>query len=138
MALVSIPWHPSHKDLRIFAGLQFVFIAIISAPWIWRHGLQPATAALGVVSAVVAIVGLASPQSIRPVYLGWMIAVFPIGWLVSHVILAAAYFLVFTPIGWLLRLSGRDPLERQPDAEARSYWKDRPPSPEPARYFRQF
>jgi hypothetical protein len=67
-----------------------------------------------------------------------MLAVFPIGWVVSHVVFAAVYYLVFTPIGWLLRASGHDPMERQWDRAAMTYWKRRGEAPEAERYFRQF
>jgi hypothetical protein len=38
----------------------------------------------------------------------------------------------------ILRLLGRDPLERAWDRDARSYWKDAEKAVDPARYFRQF
>ena len=50
-----------------------------------------------------------------------MFAVFPIGWVVSHLLLGVVYFLVLTPIGLTLRALGRDPLERRFDQSASSY-----------------
>ncbi|HUQ68831.1 MAG TPA: SxtJ family membrane protein, partial [Planctomycetaceae bacterium] len=138
MALVTIPWHPSRKDLRIFAVLQLVFFTIIAFFVGRRIHAYGFPAAIMMVSAAVAAVGLLRPAWIRPVYIGWMLAVFPIGWVVSHVVLAIAYFGVVTPIGWLLRWRGYDPLDRRFDATASSYWKPRPPSPDVQRYFRQF
>jgi hypothetical protein len=138
MALVSIPWHPSAKDLRVFAGLQIVFFAIV-AGMCWRRGGAIETAgAIVAVSTLIGSVGLLAPKLIRPIYLGWMLAVFPIGWIVSHLVLAAVYYLVVTPIGMLRRSGGRDPLERRIDPQAKSYWRERPPSPPPERYYRQF
>ncbi len=48
----------------------------------------------------------------RWVYIGWMILAFPIGWTVSQVMLAVMFFGLFTPIGLVFRLIGRDPLHR--------------------------
>jgi hypothetical protein len=137
MALVDINWRPTARDLRIFAGLQWLFFGVIA--WsVWRRHEAPTVAAvIVIVSTLLAIIGLCAPQRIRPVYVGWMVAVFPIGWVVSHAVLAAVYFGVFTPIGWLLRLSGRDPMERQWDRAATTYWKPRGEPPDPTRYFRQ-
>jgi hypothetical protein len=138
VSLVSIPWHPSSKDLRVFAGLQFALFALIAASLAWRHGLPTVALCIIALSAVVAVLGLVTPALIRPIYVGWMIAVFPIGWAVSHLILAVTFFLVITPIGWVLRLAGRDPLARHPDPQVGSYWTERPPPPPPEQYFRQF
>lgn len=138
MALVSIPWHPSTKDLRVFAGLQIVFFAIIAGMFWRRGGSVEIAGAIVAVSALIGIVGLIAPRVIRPIYLGWMLAVFPIGWVISHVVLAAVYYLVITPIGLVRRSGGRDPLELRFDPQATTYWRERPPPPPKERYFRQF
>ena len=41
-----------------------------------------------------------------------MVLAFPIGWTVSQVMLAMMFFGLFTPIGLVFRLIGRDPLHR--------------------------
>jgi hypothetical protein len=58
-----------------------------------------------------------------------------VGWCVSHVLLVAVYFLVLTPIGFLLRLF-RDPMELRFEREASSYWFPRE-AVDSGRYFRQ-
>jgi hypothetical protein len=138
MALVDINWKPTDRDLRIFTGLQWAFFGVMA--WIaWHHHGWVALAGLIVAaSTLLAIAGLVAPQRIRPVYVGWMLAVFPIGWMVSHVVFAAVYYLVFTPIGWVLRSAGHDPMKRQWDRTAMTYWKRRGEAPEAKRYFRQF
>lgn len=138
MALVSIPWNPSRKDLRLFAGLQIVFFAFIA--WtVWkRSGSITVAAWIVAISVITGVIGWMAPAAIRWIYLGWMIAVFPVGWVVSHTIIAAVYFLVIMPIGLMLRLSGRDPLKRGFEASAATYWTVRPPMPDKSRYFRQF
>ncbi|MEX0979180.1 MAG: SxtJ family membrane protein, partial [Pirellulales bacterium] len=69
---------------------------------------------------------------------GWMWAAFPIGWLVSHLLIAAIYFLLITPIALVMRAVGRDPLSRRFDRAAKTYWVPRRQDSDPARYFRQF
>lgn len=138
MALVTIPWHPTSKDLRVFAGLQIVFFAFIAGMFWRRGGSVEIAGTIVAVSTLVGIVGLLAPRVIRPIYLGWMLAVFPIGWVVSHVVLAVVYYLVITPIGLVRRAGGRDPLERRFDPQATTYWRERPAPPPKERYFRQF
>ena len=101
-------------------------------------------AAAGLVSL---LLGMARPAWLRPVHVAWMAAAFPIGWLLAHLLLAAIYFLLITPIGLILRLARRDPLARRIDREAQSYWTpradwapraERTERTDRERYFRQF
>ena len=66
------------------------------------------------------------------------LAAFPVGFVVSHLVLAILFFGVLTPAGLLMRLLGRDPLERKFDEGRKSYWVDLPEPKEPRDYFRQF
>lgn len=136
--MLTIKHQPSDRDLRWFAGLLFPFM--LAVMWtVWRRtGWTTLPVLLVAVAAVVAVVGLARPQSVRLVYLGWMYAFFPVGWLVSHVILAATFYLIFTPIGLLLRFCGVDLIGRQWQSDRKTYWTERPPAPPAESYFRQF
>jgi hypothetical protein len=69
---------------------------------------------------------------------GWMRSLQPMGWTVSRVVLGAIYFLVLTPIGLLMRLLRRDPLELKRRPEVTSFWRPYRPATELKRYFRQF
>jgi len=80
----------------------------------------------------------AAPALRRPIYLGWMYASYPIGWAVSHVLLAIIYFVVLTPVGLVVRVCGHDPMQRRFDRQAASYWIERQPGGDVKRYFRQF
>ena len=61
-----------------------------------------------------------------------------IGWILSSVVLAVLYYLVLTPIGVLLRLTGYDPMKRRFDRTAKTYWLPRNSDTETERYFKQF
>jgi hypothetical protein len=66
-----------------------------------------------------------------------MIVAFPIGWLVSHVMLAVLYFVLFLPLGLMFRLLGRDALSlRKPSVE--TYWTEKQQPEDVVRYFRQY
>ena len=78
------------------------------------------------------------PPLLRPVYQLWMLAVYPIGWTVSHIVMALLFYLVFTPVGLIMRACGRDPMQRKFDRQATTYWQRRPPEQDKRRYFRQF
>ena len=68
----------------------------------------------------------------------WMLAAGPLGWTFTRVVLGAVLLLVMAPIGLILRLSGRDPMERTLDRSAPSYWKPYVGRSNQSDYFRQF
>jgi hypothetical protein len=136
MALIEINWQPTRRDLRLFAVVQLNVAAAIA--WILaRRDWDGAAIGLLAVAVGGLLVGLAAPEWLRPAYVAWMAASYPIGWVVSHVLLAIVYYGVVTPIGVILRMSGRDTLRLRSRPES-TYWVRRPPSPESTRYFRQF
>jgi hypothetical protein len=61
-----------------------------------------------------------------------------IGWVLSYVVLAAIFYVVFTAVGTLMRVVGYDPLARGIDRRASSYWVAREPVDDVQRYFRQY
>ncbi|MBU1912689.1 MAG: hypothetical protein KKB22_04065 [Candidatus Omnitrophica bacterium] len=51
--------------------------------------------------------------------------IFFIGWFTSAITLLIAFYLIFTPIGFLARLFGKDLLDQKIDKKASSYWVKR-------------
>lgn len=131
-------WNPSPRELRVFAVLLVPFCGFVAYLLYRQMDAMAAPLALWAAAIVVAVVGVAAPKLIRPVYLVWMAACYPIGWLVSHAVLAGVYYGVLTPIALAMRAAGRDSLHRRFDREAASYWIARGEPPETRRYFRQF
>ena len=139
MALVEINWNPSRRDLRQFAAIWLPALCALIGFWIWR-GTGSATAAVAAlaIGVLLGVIGFAAPAVIRPVFLGLTCAAFPIGWVVSHVILAITYYAIITPIGLVMRLCGSDSMQRKIDRAAESYWIARENTADKRRYFRQF
>ena len=134
--MLTVNWHPTRKTLRQFAVLWLVFFAAAGVLRAWRTGAFASGAPLGfdgpwraallfwIAAVAVGVPGTIAPRLMRPIYVGWMAAAFPIGWTVSHVLLAVLYYGVFTPIGLVFRVMGRDRLERRLDRQAPTYWKE--------------
>lgn len=133
----DIPTQPSEKMLRQFAGL-WLGVVLLAATWQgWQHGRWTLACMLGVLAVTIGGAGLFRPRLVRRVYVGLMIATFPMGWVISQMMLACLFFGVFAPLGFVFRAMGRDPLVlRKP--ECQSYWAVKPARPGPVRYFRQF
>ncbi len=136
--MIDLNLHPSKRELRTFGLLGCAFLALVA--WIaWRKtGSTVAAFALVAVAAADALVAVAAPRLLRPVFVASMVVSFPFAWVATHVLMGAIFYLVVTPIAVIMRLTGRDPLERSFDGEAKTYWKARPSHVESSRYFRQF
>lgn len=138
MAIVEINWQPTRRDLRVFGLGLAVFCAVIA--WLcYRSDGQFGIAESVLTGLAMLAVGFAvlAPQLLRPVYLGFMVVAFPIGWMMSHVLLAVVFYAVFTPMGLFMRLIGRDPMRRRFDTKAESYWVPRQAEKSSKDYFRQ-
>ena len=136
--MIEINRNPSPRDLRIFSLGLIVFCAAIAVVLHVRHAQTVAAAAVSVTGMLLGIVCWSVPSVARRLYVAWMLAFFPVGWIVSHVVLLIVFYAVLTPIGLLLRLCRHDPLHRRFDAKAHSYWLERRERPRPRDYFRPF
>ena len=127
---------PPPKMLRQFAGLWLV-VFLGMAAWRWGHGnVGLATQGLAAVAVVVGAAGLLSPTLMKPIWIAWMVAAFPIGWTISRVVLGAIFFLVVTPLAVVFRLMGRDAL-RLRRTEVSSHWVSKRRAGDLREYFRQ-
>lgn len=136
--MIDINWRPSDKQLRQFSLL---LAAVAAAVAVWLYGKSSASAWFAVTllaAAAAGVVGWVRPGLMRVVYVVWMAAVFPIGWTVSHLLLAAIYYLVITPVGVIMRVCRYDPLQRRFDQGATTYWKRREERDDTKRYFKQY
>ncbi len=134
----DIQFHPPSKTLRQFAWL---WLACFGSLAVWEKFGRGHTY-LATTSAVLALsvgpLGILRPQAMRPIYVGWMVLAFPIGWTVSQVILGILFYGLFTPVGLIFRFIGRDPLQRTQLPELESYWTPKSTPTDPRRYFKQF
>jgi hypothetical protein len=137
--MTNFPWHPGDQRLRQFAALWLLLSSGLLVHSIWGLGDFRYLAVFAAVSAVlIGVIGLFKPQLLRPIYVGWMIAVFPIGWTVSRFVLAILFYGVFTPIGLLFRMIGRDALLLKLKPEADSYWIPKDSPGDAGRYLHQY
>jgi hypothetical protein len=138
MAMIELKTDPSSRDLKWFGVGLGVLALITGAHAWWRGGETMLSWALPAFLALLTLVyGSVRPLR-RLIFRGWMYAVFPIGWAVSHALLAGVYYGILTPIGLAMRAGGHDPLGRKFEPERRSYWVEHDPGRDRTRYFKQF
>ena len=138
MAVIKINRNPSARELNWFGVIVLALFGVIGGLVYWRAGSLTGPAVLWSIGGSIFLVYYAVVPMRRLLYLGWMHAIYPIGWTISHLVLAVVYFLVLTPIGVIMRLLGRDPMQRRLDPSAGTYWIPHDPPGDSARYFRQF
>jgi hypothetical protein len=134
----DIPFSPPPRTLRQFAALWLAFFGGMAAWQGIMRGRVGIAAGLAALALVVGGLGLARPALVRPIFVGWMVLAFPIGWTVSLVLLGLVYYGLFTPIALAFRLTGRDALRLRPRPGDATYWTPRPAVADIRRYFRQF
>jgi hypothetical protein len=136
--VIDLNLNPTKKELRTFGLCALAFLCLVGWIVFRRGGSTPTIATLVGIGIAVAGLGLTIPQALRPVWVVLMVVNYPIGWVITHVVMALIFYLVVTPVGVIMRLTGRDPMERAFDRSARTYWKPRRTDPDSSRYFRQY
>ena len=142
---------PDRRVLRQFAWASLVLFPTLAGFLSWQRGLPWAWVVtligIGVLVAVVELVlvdllgsfgGLLEKLIPRALFQILSVVAFPIGFVISHVLMGAIFYLVMTPIGLCFRLVSRDALGRKLEPDRTSYWRDRGPARDPSSYFKLY
>jgi hypothetical protein len=126
----------TRKTLRDF-GLLFCAVFVISAgvmywknkpAWIWP-------AAAGAAFFLAAVI---YPMALRLLFHLWMTLAAVMGWVMTRVVLVAAFSLIMTPLALVLRIMGKDLLDKKLRKDAPSYWKKHDKISDWTRYRQQY
>ena len=134
----DIQFKPTNRVLRQFAVAWLAFFLTWAAVQWLKRGNPTAALILGALAVVVGGFGLVMPATVRWVYVGCMIIAFPVGWVLSQVMLALMFYCVITPVAVFFRLRGRDLLHRMPPRNRTSFWTAKSLPQDVRRYFRQY
>lgn len=113
------------RQLRRF-GVTLGGVLSLLALAAFVRGRTPLAFALGVAAALFLLLGALAPPALSPVHAGWMALARGLAWFNSRLILLVVFLVIVTPIGLVLRLIRKDPLER--GTRPGTYWRD--PEPE--------
>jgi hypothetical protein len=116
-----VQWDPSRTELRKFGRAMLIGFAVIGLIAAWRQGgFGPATFTLWSIGAGLAGAALV-PGVGKVAYLAIYVVTGIIGFVISRIILTLIFFLLFTPLGLLLKAMGKDFLHAKRDP-AGSEW----------------
>ena len=76
--MIEINFNPTRKDLRVFAILEVIFFGVVAGIVYRKTGSATVPAMIVGAALLVGVVGWFVPAFMRWVYVGWMLAVFPI------------------------------------------------------------
>jgi len=116
----------SPRDVRWFgATLAVATVLVASLAW-YRGALSAVTLGASVLLAAAGVFALTVPSRATTLYRAWMALGRAMGRFTTPVLLVGVFALVLMPIGLLLALFRRDPLEMRRDPSRRTYFRDRP------------
>lgn len=148
MPIIDIDLSPDRRKLRPFGFVALVAFGLLGGLVLWRGGLfgidfggaaRTVAYVLFGVGVASALCSLVRPELNRGLYVAIFLLTFPIGFVLSYVILGFVFFLVISPVGIFFRIVGRDRLRLRRGRAEETYWVRRPAEPgRPARYFRQY
>jgi hypothetical protein len=117
------------KEWRKSALLAALGLAFITSVLRWRHvlGNRGWLTFLSIL-AIIAICALLRPRWFRGYHLFSMRAGFAISRILGRVLLTLFFLFILTPVGWILRIMGKDLLQLKRPSNATTYWQPSKPS----------
>ena len=130
--------HPIERSSDRAFGWVLAGVWLAVALWPLTSG-RPATGWAVALAVACVLIALLRPSLLAIPNRAWNRLGIVLGKVVSPVVLGVLYYGVITPLGLLMRATGKDPLRRKTDRAAQSYWIPRePPGPPPDSMTNQF
>jgi len=114
------PARADARELRRFGWLVGGIFAVIGLWPLLFRGESPRVWLL-VPGTILLLAGGVMPTALAPAYRAWMWLADVLGWINTRVILGVVFFVVFTPVGLVMRLLRHDPLRRRYEPLASTY-----------------
>lgn len=116
------------KDLKVFSLIwAFIFLVIALAPLVNNEDVKVWSLS---VSILFILISLLKPSILTGFYFIWVKIGEFIGGIISKIIMFILYFGLFTPISFILKLIGKDLLNKKVDKDVHTYWIHRKIQPQ--------
>ena len=102
-------------------GLVFFIVFLIVSLWPLTYE-EPIRIWLVIISMVFLILGLMNSKLLTPLNKLWFKFGMILGAIVSPIVMGLIFFLVVTPIGLIMRIMGKDLLNKKYDKKKNTYW----------------
>jgi len=116
------------KELRNFGLIVGgIFGALSLWPLVFRG--EPIRLWMTALAVALIVPALVAPRVLAPAHRVWMLIGHVLGWINTRIIMGIIYFVLITPMGLVMRLFGRDPMQRALDSNATTYRVPQKPRP---------
>ena len=105
-------------------GLVFFFVFLIVSLWPLLNG-EPFRIWSIVIAIIFLILGLMNSNLLTPLNILWFKFGLFLGSIVSPIVMGIVFFLVITPTGFVMKIMGKDLLNKKKDNDKKSYWINR-------------
>lgn len=95
---------------------------LLSGWWLYRGKFTGVAQIILPVGIVLMLLGVVLPRALVYPNRAWMMLAEALSYVTTRIILGAVFFLMVTPIGFVKRLLGWDPLRRRAGS-SESYWR---------------
>ncbi len=109
-------------------------VFLLIAAWNVYKGRPTVYGITGGAGALLLLTGLLFPAAARSFHFGWMKIAGVLGWINSRILLGVVFYGIMTPMGLVMRLFGRDPLDRR-GPKRETYWIKRERTRQPPEQF---
>ena len=132
-----VQWNPGPTELRSFARAMLIGFAVIGLLAAWRQdGFGTVTYTLWGSGAILAVAAL-MPVVGKFAHLLVYVVTGILGFVISRIILTAVFFLLFTPLGLLLKALGKDFLHTRRSSSG-TEWIAHAPMSDRQSFYRRF
>ena len=104
-------------------GVAIILSVVATVQWYLDVTIYPY---VFISAFIILLLGLLIPVVIKPLFIVFSYLGFVLGWIMTRVILSLLFYLVFTPISLILKLTGKHLLDTSIAKNQESYWIDRP------------
>ena len=96
--------------LLIIGYFRFIKTGAETLPWLWG------------IAVFVLIFTILKPVILKPIFRIALLIGHVLGWINTRLILGIIFYLIFTPVSLVMRLTGYDPLNRSFKKDTDTYW----------------
>ncbi len=107
-----------YRKFGLVTGAIVVVLFGLLIPWIFSFGYPKWP---WILAGILAAWGLLAPTTLQPVYVGWMKFGHVMNWINTRLILGLLFYGIFLPFGLVMRLFGKDPMQRKINESITSY-----------------
>lgn len=109
------------EKLKKFGIILAIILFLIGAINLYRNNVFPALV-LWIIDLFVIVAVVLNPVLLKPFYASLLFVSHKIGWINTRLLLIAVYYFIFFPMGLIMRILRKDPLNRKLERQNNSYW----------------